>query len=102
MLIVLNAHHDVVNFKLPEAPGGERWHCVIDTNIPGRDELVPFDFGYEYMATGRSFLVFLLEPAKGDASSEAAQGAFVHVSEALLRAAMERVHFVTEPGGPED
>ncbi len=52
MLLVLNAHHDVVNFKLPQAPGGRRWHCIIDTNTPNRDELVPFEFETDYMATG--------------------------------------------------
>ena len=46
------------------------------------------------MVTGRSFLVFLLEPAKGDASTEAARRAFVHVSETFLQASIDRVHFV--------
>jgi glycogen operon protein len=96
MLLVLNAHHDVVNFTLPEAPGGQRWRCVIDTNLPTRDELVAFEFGSDYMATGRSFLVFLLEPSEGDASTAAARRAFAHVSEAFMEASISRVHFATE------
>ena len=94
MLIVMNAHHDVVNFKLPPASAGQRWRCVIDTNLPERDELAPFDFGSDYMTTGRSFLVFLLEPAEGSESTAAAQRAFGFVTEAFLEAAIDRVHFV--------
>jgi glycogen operon protein len=96
MLLVLNAHHDVVNFTLPEAPGGQRWLCVIDTNLPTRDDLGPFEFGSDYMVTGRSFLVFLLQPSDGEASTAAARRAFAHISEAFLEASISRVHFATE------
>jgi glycogen operon protein len=97
MLMVFNAHHDIVNFKLPEAPGGERWRCAIDTNLPTREDLTPFAFGSEYMVTGRSFLMFLLEPSSGKASTAAARRAFAHVSEAFLQASIERVQFAPEP-----
>ena len=33
-LLVLNAHHDVVNFRLPEVVGGNLWRCLVDTNDP--------------------------------------------------------------------
>ena len=33
-LLVLNAHHDVVNFRLPEVVGGNVWRCLLDTNVP--------------------------------------------------------------------
>ncbi|GGD86352.1 glycogen operon protein GlgX homolog [Aureimonas endophytica] len=92
MLIVMNAHYDVVNFKLPEARGGERWHCVIDTNLPDRSELVPFDFGSEYMVTGRSFLIFVLEPVD-DEENAAAQRSFAHISRGFAKAAANTVHF---------
>ena len=91
MLIVMNAHDDVVNFKLPEAPGGVRWHCVIDTNLPEREELAPFDFGSTYMATGRSFLMFMLEPEDGDEAQAEARRSFAHVSEAFARSAGDRL-----------
>ncbi len=99
MLLVLNAHHDVVNFKLPQAPGGRRWHCIIDTNTPNRDELVPFEFNTDYMATGRSLLAFILEPEDGYSLSDEAHQAFQHVSEAFRRAAAERVHIVRPDKG---
>ncbi|WP_374701405.1 glycogen debranching protein GlgX [Aureimonas sp. N4] len=98
MLLVLNAHHDVVNFKLPSAPGGRRWACIIDTNMPDRDELVPFEFETDYMATGRSFLVFLLEPENGTDSSDDAHQAFAHVAEAFRQAAIDRVHIMRPEG----
>ncbi|WP_342453242.1 glycogen debranching protein GlgX [Jiella mangrovi] len=90
MLIVMNAHFDVVNFVLPEAPGGKRWRCVIDTNLPVREELAPFEFGTDYMVTGRSFLVFILEP-DDTADSEDARRSYAHVSEAFARSASDRL-----------
>jgi glycogen operon protein len=59
MLLVLNAYHDVVDFHLPHAPGGQRWRVLIDTNAPGR-EPADLDFGHGYQVTARSLLLFLL------------------------------------------
>ena len=62
LLIVTNAHHDVVSFRLPEVPEGRRWTRLLDTNDPHlarRD----YPFGAEYLVTGRSLLLFLLEQA---------------------------------------
>jgi glycogen operon protein len=64
LLIVLNAHHDVVEFKLPDIPGSDQWRCLIDTNVPVRDELPEFESGDVYEVTGRSLLLFALH-AKG-------------------------------------
>jgi glycogen operon protein len=60
-LLVLNAHHDVVNFTLPEGVGGNRWRCMLDTNVPDNGSGV-FHSGDEYEVTGRSVLLFVLEP----------------------------------------
>jgi isoamylase len=60
-LLVVNSHHDVVRFKLPEAVGGARWELLIDTNIPDGDEIRPFPIGHEYEVTGRSLLLFALQ-----------------------------------------
>jgi glycogen operon protein len=64
LLIVLNAHHDVVEFKLPDIPGSDQWSCLIDTNMPVREELPEFETGDVYQVTGRSLLLFALH-AKG-------------------------------------
>ncbi|HTI16476.1 MAG TPA: glycogen debranching protein GlgX [Trinickia sp.] len=64
LLLVLNAHHDVVEFKLPEIPGSDQWSCLIDTNVPVREELPEFESGDIYQVTGHSLLLFALH-AKG-------------------------------------
>jgi glycogen operon protein len=68
LLLVLNAHHDVVVFKLPEVVGGRGWVRLIDTNLPDEDvdaeEPVRLGFGHEYQVTGRSLLLLLLRPER--------------------------------------
>ena len=36
LLIILNAHHDVVNFTLPRAPEASAGELLIDTNVEGK------------------------------------------------------------------
>ncbi|MFC7518821.1 glycogen debranching protein GlgX [Herbaspirillum sp. GCM10030257] len=60
LLLVFNAHHDVVNFTLPEIPDGRYWISLIDTNDPNRADRSTFDFGHCYEVTGRSMLLFVL------------------------------------------
>jgi isoamylase len=60
LLLVMNAHHDVVEFDLPEVPEGKHWVCLIDTNAPDRTDAPAFDFGHAYEVTGHSFLLFVL------------------------------------------
>ena len=36
MLMVLNSHHDLVNFTLPEYPDGHTWDLILDTDTPDR------------------------------------------------------------------
>jgi isoamylase len=68
LLFVVNAHHDVVAFTLPEVTGGRDWRRLIDTNLPDEDEdpeePMRFAFGQRYEVTGRSLLLFLLRPAR--------------------------------------
>jgi isoamylase len=63
LLLVANAHHDVVMFTLPKATGGRDWLRLVDTNLPDEDDdydAAPFKFGHAYQVTGRSLLLFLL------------------------------------------
>jgi glycogen operon protein len=60
LLMVFNAHHDMVVFMLPEITGGARWELLLDTNRPEQDEIAPFEFGHRYEVTARSFLLFAL------------------------------------------
>jgi isoamylase len=65
VLLVVNAHHDVVNFTLPDIPGSDIWRCLIDTNVPVREEVPTFESGDIYQVTGRSLLLFALK-ARGE------------------------------------
>jgi glycogen operon protein len=63
LLLILNAYHDAVKFKLPKVVGGRNWAALLDTNQPevgrfGRSKLFPF--AHEYLVTGRSLLLFRL------------------------------------------
>ena len=60
LLILINAHFDVVAFTLPAVVGGTEWKCLVDTNQPNLTHAPPFAFGHEYTVTGRSLLLFQL------------------------------------------
>jgi glycogen operon protein len=60
LLLIVNAHHDVVNFVLPEVPEGEYWNCLVDTNRPELRDRERLEFGSDFMVTGRSLLLFEL------------------------------------------
>jgi isoamylase len=60
MLLVLNAHHDLVQFTLPACPGGDHWSVVLDTNAPESDATESVASGDSYQITGRSLLLFAL------------------------------------------
>ncbi|QRM31890.1 glycogen debranching protein GlgX [Microvirga sp. VF16] len=64
LLLILNAHHDVVKCILPEVIGGEAWMCHIDTNQPDLDAPTEFKFRKEYTVTAHSLLLFQLKPEK--------------------------------------
>ena len=61
LLMVLNAHYDVVRFVLPAAAGGSGWTRLLDTNIPDDDSSVGFAAGDDYDVTARSLLLFMLQ-----------------------------------------
>ena len=44
MLLIYNAHHDIVNFTLPAVAEGRNWTGLIDTNQP-ENEMPTFKFG---------------------------------------------------------
>jgi len=61
MLLVVNSHHEGVNFTLPEVPEGVNWISLIDTNQPDIKGKERFEFGTEYTVTPRSLLLFVLQ-----------------------------------------
>jgi isoamylase len=57
VLLIFNAHHDLVNFRLPDYPDVKGWKRLIDTNDPLATEEI-FTPDAEYGVTGRSALLF--------------------------------------------
>ncbi|XIA63306.1 glycogen debranching protein GlgX [Bradyrhizobium sp. TZ2] len=72
LLLVYNAHFDVVDFTLPNVPDGKDWLALIDTNQPD-GQLASFPFGDTYSVTGRSMVAFGLS-AKDSTTLRLRQG----------------------------
>ncbi|MFA7431752.1 MAG: glycogen debranching protein GlgX [Rhodospirillaceae bacterium] len=60
LLLLLNAHHDVVPFILPSVIGGTAWRRLIDTSVPDDPE-DDLECGHEYGVTGRSLILLELQ-----------------------------------------
>jgi isoamylase len=63
VLMVVNSYEGLVDFTLPAFEGGESWSLLVDTNIPDAGAEDPFKFGSMYQVTGRSLLLFAVNPA---------------------------------------
>jgi isoamylase len=59
LLILFNAHHELIPFTLPEALEGQKWERLIDTFRP-EDPFQMTDVGKPYPLEGRSLAVFRL------------------------------------------
>ena len=60
MLLVLNGHHDLVEFTLPDCPGGDGWRLELDTNVANPAASYQAASGDVYGVTQRSFILFRL------------------------------------------
>ncbi|MFC5310249.1 glycogen debranching protein GlgX [Azospirillum rugosum] len=69
LLLIINSHHDVVPFKLPEVVGGHQWLRLVDTTEPERVEISTAGTGDEIPVGGRSLLLFELIPDRRSESS---------------------------------
>jgi isoamylase len=58
LLMVFNAHHDLVNFTLPESSAGAAWSLLLDTNLIAVEPAYRGQAGDVYGATGRSLMLF--------------------------------------------
>ncbi len=61
LLVVINEHHDVVEFTLPETAGGDAWTLLIDTNFEDNTAAGLFKTGETYAVTERSVLLLALK-----------------------------------------
>ena len=57
VLLVFNAWHDAVEFRLPVSSAG-RWTRLVDTAVVSQPKLSTFEPGAGYLVTGRSLLLF--------------------------------------------
>jgi isoamylase len=60
MLIVINGHHDLVEFILPNCVGGCNWKLLIDSQFSEAVDEKSFATGDIYQVTARSLLLFEL------------------------------------------
>ena len=61
VLLVFNAHHDLVQFTLPQHAGEAVWNRLIDTNLTEDETSASFKSGEPYGVTARSVLLFQLK-----------------------------------------
>jgi glycogen operon protein len=78
ILIIINGHHEVVGFALPEVAGARHWCLLLDTNFPQMEFIEGFAVGTKYWVAPRSMLAFTLQadpltPETGEPSAGAAK-----------------------------
>ena len=112
--MLLNAHHDSIDFTLPAEEPDERWERLMDTT----DDATPadrFEGGTTYPAAGRSVALFRLVciiPRVGDRKSDVEMTKATPMEPALAQAAWAQAeaaqptpkrteHTVREVPGPE-
>jgi glycogen operon protein len=61
LLIVLNGADTAVEFRIPDIEGSDLWTCLVDTNLPVRDQLCDLEANETYLATARSVSLFALQ-----------------------------------------
>ncbi len=61
LLVILNAHWEPVNFKLPEVTQGSSWICLLDTNLSHQHLNATYEVGQEFEMASRSLLLFELQ-----------------------------------------
>jgi glycogen operon protein len=93
LLILVNAHTDVVPFKLPRAVGGSRWVRLVDTNEPQAHELTGSRFGHAYPVAARSLVLFVLQPTRTEERATAAERSFQRVVQAVEDSSLRSVRF---------
>lgn len=105
LLLIVNAHHDVVDFQLPEVIGGREWRLLIDTNLEDEEaEAEPlFAFEHLYGVTARSLLLFelVLDPSYGSARTRRRAVHARPKAEAAKEETVEKEEKVDQPAKPK-
>ena len=67
VLLVFNAWHDAIEFKLPASAHTACWTQLLDTTAHQGDDLPRFEPGDDYLVTGRSMSLFIASADNGSA-----------------------------------
>ena len=60
VLVLINGHHEPVQFTLPPCVGASEWTLLLDTNLPDRPQAQTFKRGVQYLLTDRSLVLLVL------------------------------------------
>ena len=60
VLVLVNGHHEPVQFTLPPCVGASEWTLLLDTNLPERPQDQTFTMGAHYLLTDRSLVLLVL------------------------------------------
>ncbi|ULA58423.1 MAG: Glycogen operon protein GlgX -like [Nitrospira sp.] len=60
VLVLINGHHEPVQFTLPPCVGASEWTLLLDTNLPERPQDQTFKVGAQYLLTDRSLVLLVL------------------------------------------
>lgn len=83
LLLIYNAHHDVVDFVLPAVPEGRSWIALLDTSEPER-EAKEYPFEHSMSLAGRSFCLLVLSTERMTARLRQGLDAILNVMESPL------------------
>ena len=61
VLVLINGHHEPVQFTLPSCVGSSAWSLLLDTNLPEIPHDQTFKMGAQYLLTDRSLLLLVLD-----------------------------------------
>lgn len=60
VLVLINGHHEPVQFTLPPCVGASEWTLLLDTNLPERPQDQTFKMGAQYLLTDHSLVLLVL------------------------------------------
>ena len=61
VLVLINGHHEAVQFTFPTCVGASAWSLLVDTNLQEQPHGEKFKMGAKYLSTGRSLVVLVLD-----------------------------------------
>jgi glycogen operon protein len=64
VLVLINGHHEPVQFALPSCVGASEWSLLLDTNLPEGLQDQTFQMGEQYLLTDRSLVLLVLGAKK--------------------------------------